>query len=322
MSNYYICKRCGDLKTNHLSNLKKHINRKNPCKKRYDMMFMSDDQLLVMTLIPKNENNLYINENETIKFKKSNKLDKNKKELFNELENIEKNKLKCCKYCNIDFQFIYDLKKHIILDCFFNELEKREIEQKNLNINNINNITNIDNITNTNINNNNNNIININLQLKNPIPFDEHWDITNISEEFKESVIISKVMYTSLLDEILKNETNLNVILDKDKQSGLVYKNNFDKYIQMKSKDIILSTMNKLNEQLNEINKGNKKSFDEIIDFSRKMINKKYIDFQKDSKIQENVSNIISTILENKKDKAINIAEKIIQLNDLENYGY
>jgi len=32
-------------------------------------------------------------------------------------------------------------------------------------------------------------------------------------------------MYTNLLTEILKNEINLNVIIEKDNDSGIVYKN-------------------------------------------------------------------------------------------------
>jgi len=51
--------------------------------------------------------------------------------------------------------------------------------------------------------------------------------------------MISQFMYTELLEEILKNDINLNVIIDKEKNSGMVYKNNIDKYIQMKLKDII-----------------------------------------------------------------------------------
>ena len=49
-----------------------------------------------------------------------------------------------------------------------------------------------------------------------------------------------------LLEEILKNEINLNVIIDKDNDLGIVYKNDIDKYIQIKSKNIVDNTMIKL----------------------------------------------------------------------------
>jgi hypothetical protein len=89
-------------------------------------------------------------------------------------------------------------------------------------------------------------------------------------------------MYTNFLKEILNNEINLNVVMDKENNDYcMVYKNNIEKYIQMKSKDIFENTMKKLNCQLLDINKNDNGSFDEIIEFSRRMINKKYIDYQK-----------------------------------------
>jgi hypothetical protein len=129
-------------------------------------------------------------------------------------------------------------------------------------------------------------------------------------------------MYTSLLEEILKNEINLNVVIDKDKDSGMVYKNDIDKYIQMKSKDIVVNTMEKLNFQLNEINKNNNISFKEIIDFSRQMINKKYNDYKKNQNIQENVGNIICDIFGNKKTEAIDIAKKVMESSNINKSGY
>jgi len=86
-------------------------------------------------------------------------------------------------------------------------------------------------------------------------------------------------MYTDLLEKILKNDINLNVIIDKEKESGMVYKNNIEQYIHMKMKDIIDKTMTKLNVHLNDINKSDTNSFQEVIKYSRQMINKKYIDY-------------------------------------------
>ena len=128
-------------------------------------------------------------------------------------------------------------------------------------------------------------------------------------------------MYTRLLEEILNDEINLNVIIDKEKDSGMVYKNDIDKYIQMKSKDIVSKTMNKINQHLIDINKENNKAFEEILDFSRKMINKKYIDYQNNKKIQDTVDDIICNIFENKKTDAICIAKKIMDTNIIKD-GY
>lgn len=312
MSICYNCKRCGILKTKHLNDFKKHLNRKNPCKKTNDVMFLSDDQLLVLSLIPYTNDKSNILLDETIHLKKSNLLEKNKKELFDEIENIDINsKSKCCSLCNQDFTNILDLKKHLILNCFYNKIKKNE-EENMKNINNININSNNINSNNTNSNNITNNVININLEIKNPIPFDNDWDISKIDEKTKNSLIISKVMYTSLLEEILKNEINLNVIIDKDKDSGMVYKNDIDKYIQMKSKDIVENTMEKLNLHLNEINKENKISFNEVINFSRQMINKKLNDYKKSETIQKNVEELICSIFNTKKDEASDIALSVM----------
>jgi hypothetical protein len=322
----YKCNRCCIFETQFYGDIKKHCNRKNPCKKINNKILYSDDYLLVLSLIPIHNNIEELSVNDIKHLETSNIIYNNKKELFEELDNIEKNKLKNCKYCNKEFEFIMDLKKHIIVNCFYNKLEGKRLNNEyirtNSDINNsynqCENISTQNNIT----NNTTNNIININLEIKNPIPFDNNWDISKINNELKTDLIFSKVMYTSLLEEILKNEINLNVIIDNDQDSGIVYKNDIDKYIQMKSKDIVENTMNKLNKQLLHFNKENTKSFEEIIDFSRKMINKKYIDFQKDNNIQENVKNKICSIFNNKKYKAINVAKKIINETDIKNIGY
>jgi len=70
--------------------------------------------------------------------------------------------------------------------------------------------------------------------------------------------MVSQFMYTELLEEILKNNMNLNVIIDNENDSGIVYKNNIDKYIRMKLKDIVSNTMDKFNFHLNDINSSDK----------------------------------------------------------------
>ena len=101
----------------------------------------------------------------------------------------------------------------------------------------------------------------------------------------------------------------------------MVYKNDIDKYIQMKSKDIVSNTMEKLRNHLNEINKADNESLEEIITHSRRIITKKYNDFQKDDSIQDNVNNLMYSIFDNKKLDAIKIAENIIN-NKLNIDGY
>ena len=76
---------------------------------------------------------------------------------------------------------------------------------------------------------------------------------------------------------------------------------------------------------LNEINKNNENGnlFDEIVKFSRQMINKKYIDFTNKENIQEGVKKCLSEIFENKKEKAVTIAKNIYEnKNDITFEGF
>ena len=59
-------------------------------------------------------------------------------------------------------------------------------------------------------------------------------------------------MYTNLLKNILDNESNLNVIIEKDTNEGIVYKNNIEKFIKMNLKDIVDDSMYKLNKHLKD----------------------------------------------------------------------
>jgi hypothetical protein len=331
MSVCYKCKRCDNIETNNFTNLKKHLNRKNMCIKKKENFCYSNDQLLVYSLIPFQNDIQCISDTEIMHLQNSDKIEKNKKELFDDLDEIEKNKSKICKYCNMEFPLIMILKKHVTTHCFYNEIIKKEKidngrhkdnkdkdskdNKDNKKIENNIDITNnilYNHIDNKTINNNN---INIFLEVKNPVPFDKDWDISQINKRIWSDIIFSKYMYTKLLEEIMKTEINLNVVIDKDKDSGMVYKNDIDKYIQMKLNDIVSDTMEKLNKHLLEINKEkeNDDSFDEIVDFGRKMINKKYIDFQKNPSVQQNVNLLISEIYEIKKNEAMDIAKRVME---------
>jgi len=308
MSISYLCKKC-NYSTVLFSDLKRHINKKKTCSKNELMFVYSEDQALILTLIPYFENKHQINIDEVNYLKNSEIIYNNKIELFNILEDIDKHKIKKCRYCENTFSKIIDLKKHILIKCFFENITKSN-----------NNNTNTNNITLTNSNNNiitinNNNITNYNIEVNpviSPIPFDEKWDISKIDSKHRTEFIVSKEMYTSLLEEILKNEINLNVIINKDNKTGMVYKNNIDKYIQMKANDIVLNTMNKLKEHLLEMNQENTTTIKNILDYSRQMINQKYNDYQKNNEIQDIVKGYFFTIYNNQKDSAVNIAKNVI----------
>ena len=130
-------------------------------------------------------------------------------------------------------------------------------------------------------------------------------------------------MYTNLLTEILKNEINLNVIIEKDNDSGIVYKNDIDKYIKMKSEDIIDKTMFKLKEHLLSMNNESEDHYlKDFLNMSKKVIEKKYEDYiENNDNLKDNVSNIIKNIYNTKKDDALEVS-KIVLDNDLSIIGY
>lgn len=309
----YLCKRCELLNTKHFNDLKKHLNRKFPCKKNHNSMMYSNDQIIALSLIPSNTQP-YINLDEIEHLKDTELLELNKNELFEELENIDKDKNKSCKYCNKEFSNKQCLKKHFIIECYYNYLLSKKESLNNINNIDINNSNNL-NINNSSVNSNNitNNNININLEVKTPIPFVNDWDISKISEGDRTKIYVSEYMYKNLLEEILKNELNLNVVIDKNKKSGMVYKDDINKYIQMKSRDIVDNTMEKLNSHLNQFIKDDKTTIKDINTHARRMTNKKMIDYEKDNDIKNSVEKVICECYAERKDEAIKIAKNVVK---------
>lgn len=313
MSTKYICRKC-NYESELLKDIVKHLKKKNKCLKRIQVLNYSDDQLLVLSLLSDNEK---VKDNEIQKFIDSNILYNNSNEFLDIIENINKSKTKKCTFCNITFSRIVDLRRHIIIECFYNELHKRNdinnenFTNKNININNTS-------ITNNIVNNNyiTNNVTNIFLEINHPVGFDENWDTSEIGIEKKSFITINKLMYTTLLEELLKNKSNLNVILDKESNKGIVYKNDIEEYIEMKTKDIIDNTMEKLKNQLLDINNDVQKyALIEHTDFNRKIITKKHIDYINKKDVKEKVSDYIIDIFDKKKEEAKQLCIPIMNKN-------
>jgi hypothetical protein len=221
---------------------------------------------------------------------------------LNEKQFVEKEQSEeiICELCNKNFKYLYNLTKHN-LKYHCNE------EKKNIINNTQNNI----------------NITNIILNVNNLIPFEEDWDLSKISSEKKNLLIFSKIMYTALLEEILKNEINLNVIIDKDTNSGLVFsnENSEKKYINMDYKKIINESMKKLNKNLITIyNEAVDNNLDHLENCKVK-INEKYENFIENKDVQKIVSNYLTNIYDNKKEEALKIMKDVV-IDDNELDGY
>ena len=304
MSLTYNCKKCNYTCTlyNCIFN---HLNKKKQCYKNLDAYKYSEDQLLILSILPYDKDNNIEKDIEYLN--KSDVIYKNKDKLFSMIDYINKNKTKKCVNCNKDFHKISDLKYHFITSCFYEDITKNTLPQNNISIDGDNNTMN--NISNSN-NTNNTNITNIYVEIKNPLPFDGDWDISKIDEKTKNNLLFSKIMYTGLLEEILKNEINLNIIIDKNNESGMVYINDIDQYIQMKSKDIVSNSMDKLRKHLLDINESSI-CLDDCLLLSKKTIEKKHNDYIKYEKTKQSVDEYITQMLDKKKEDALKISSKI-----------
>jgi hypothetical protein len=240
---------------------------------------------------------------------------------------IDSDKEYKCENCNKFFTRQDNLKKHFRFTCKpIKEVVKQNIIKidKNTNISNISNITNISNISNiSNITNQtnietNNNIIIINptsLSLKS---FDEKWTTEHIDKYIKQLILLSEHKYTNLLTEILKNKENLNVIIDKDSKYGLVYKNNSELFVNMKTKEIIDKSMEKLYEQLTDfyngiINNNILELNTNLIENEKKKLDNKFKDFYNNTNLKDAVGDLLTNIYDKNKLDSLEVAEKVIE---------
>ncbi len=274
-----MCLRC-KYKTKLKSDMKRHLKRQLKCGKDLDSYNYTDMEIFEKSLTIINDEKLENN----------------------------KNKLEC-EYCKKVYSRIDALNRHKKNNCKKNEETKR---------NQTNNIQYINNQTN--IQNNNNNIIIINNNTPNTYnlkSFDEEWSIEHFDNYIKSYILFSNTKYTDFLSEILKNKDNLNVIVEKDSESGLVYKNENEMFVKMKVNEILSQSMNKIYEQI-------QKMIDEVLSTKNlqhhfvgslrreKMYNdSKYEGYVKDSNTKSKVDQLLLDIFNKKKDDAIYIARNL-----------
>ena len=292
----YKCYKCFYI-TQRKSNFISHLNRLKKCSRNNKNTFTEDE---INSL-----NNKQI-------FKDFKELDKEIKKNDTISEDIINFK---CNFCDKQFNLKYNLNKHIRNTHF------KDDNKKNIVINNIQNNTN-----NTNIQNiqNNINITNISLKIPELIPFDEEWDLSEIKNTDKHLLMISKIMYTQLLEKILENEKNLNIIIDKDNNTGLVYSNveNKKEYKNMEFEKIIEKSMEKINKHLIDIFKdisGNFNNLYYLDENNKKIINDKYRNFRLDKNIKKTVENYFFDIFNKNNQKSIQI---MTDINNKEAIGF
>jgi hypothetical protein len=290
--------------------MKRHLSKKIKCHRLIESYKIKDDEIEELSLTPikgdeiKNINELLCNNLQ------------NNKNNFNNVENyitfIDKNNETKCIYCEKIFFRKYELKRHVLTSC------KKKGNNDLANIeSDTNNISNI--VINNNQQINNKQINNIQINVfndKNIInSFDNDWDLTDIDLQKKILLFLADNKYSKTMEEILKNNKNLNVLFDKTSDTGLVYKNDIDKFINIKSDDIIISIIYKLYSHLIEFYDEIKNNdFIKDLDIHKDKIEEKYTDFNnsQSKNIKHYVKNILIDIFDKHKDK---ITEQFIEFD-------
>jgi len=226
-------------------------------------------------------------------------------------KNLEEYKLNC-NSCNAIFHNKSNLNRHI-KKCF--------IKYTNI-INNTNNTNN----TNTTLNQQNN-IININFNLFKS--FDDEWDLSKIDKTVRDMLVLSNIQYTKTLEHILDNNSNLNVMFNDNSNSGIVYKNESERFQKMTVTDIIDKSMDKLHKQLEVFYDDLKNTKDEymlddiFLNKVKDTTDKKYSDFKTDKDVNLKVKELITNIYNNKKNETLKMYELLCnadEKNFLEGY--
>ena len=305
----YKCYKCENISSIYVKDIIRHWNCKKKCEKTENSLLYSEDQIIILSLFPEN----FINNKDIEKFEKSCVLYDNKDKVFDLIIGINVKKEKTCNLCNKKFNKKIDIKRHILFECFGESLNKNSIRNKSIYIesaintsidNSINNITN-------NITNNNN--YNINIEVKCPLPFSNDWDRSHINFNELNSILFSNHLISLYLTEILKNDNNLNVILNNNDTEGLVY--NESKYIKMKKEDITDKTMDKINNDLNILlnDENRKEKINNIfLEQIKTIIDKKMNDFKEDKNgIKNFVVQGMSKIYTDRRLDAIDVCNKV-----------
>lgn len=319
---FYKCRRCNH-ETKQKIEMIRHLNRKIKCIRSPNSFQYTDDEINNLSLeklkkghvdLDKNKDNIENNtEEKNLTEKLSNEFipDKNIETLIIQNYTTEKKDLFICKKCNKSFTRKFSLERHE------NKCSYSIIESTTEN-NTVNNIVNNTNNTINAINTINNNNIQINLQLE---AFDNDWDVSKINKFTRHSLLLSKIMYTNLLQNILDNETNLNVIIEKESNVGIVYKNDVDKFIKMKLKDIVDNSMDKLNKHLKNFYNESKNDeefilMDQIFEDQKNLIDNKYNEYKDNEETQKKVEEYITDIYDKKKEDAIKLFNHVLTQNN------
>ena len=293
MRSYFECRRCF-YKCYQKNDMIKHLHKKKICERSLNCSY-NDEEILNLSLI-----RIKNNDNEDIKCNICNKVFSTKNSLLRHNEKRESFLLNnegrnpCKSYSEVNN-----------IDEVSNKIECAEEKLTQ----------NITNYINNNINNTTN-IINLNINILRS--FDEEWDDSKIDDKSKIILLLEDSKYTKTLENLLENDINLNVLIDNDSDTGLIYKKNT--FEIMNIKDIVEKSMEKIYNQLNkfhrEIEANNEYNIKkDYLDEEKKNIEDKYINYKLNNDTKDKVINFIKNIYNKKKDETLKICNDIIDKN-------
>lgn len=223
-----------------------------------------------------------------------------KKAILEEKENDSKF---ICEHCNKSFSRNYNLKVHQENRCKKNTTKEEQI----------NNITNYNtlNTTNNTLNTTNNNIM-VNILCN---PFENKFDISHIDQLTKMDLIIN-IIYTKALEHILENKNNLNLLLEDDHETAVVYKNEKEKFVRMNKSEFTKNIMQNMKNTLSCMNDETSKNpyLTERID---EIINLKYNKYTEEKQTNDIVNEMICKIYDQKKAEVQEVFKNINNSEDL-----
>jgi hypothetical protein len=285
-NSYFECQRC-DYKCDQKINMIRHFDRKNLCIKKFDAYKYTDEELY-----EKSMNRTYINPNNN-----PNECSKCNK-TFHTKYSLRKHMKKICKIDVTSESTKPILKPNEINDSHNLTAETTSINDSNIDSNNNNSTATFadsdQNMIDNSINKIDNSINNINITIVNS--FDEAWSTSHIDSKTKVLLLLNQCKFTATLENILENEVNLNVLIDKKSENGIIYENNTMKNTTVK--DIVSRTMEKIYKHLTDFKTdGYTHNIDNgIIDSQIKIAGEKYGEFKRSKKVQDKVNTCIKDI--------------------------
>lgn len=299
---FYFCKNKKDMK--------KHLERKKQCIRSIESYQFIEENINDLSYMKLKDSELIHVNHEKVIDTIDNKWIYDENQLNFIINYYKKNNIKECCFCNKCFFRKYELLRHIEKNqCSILIEKKNEHLKKNSIIETHDKVetpqTQTNQINNFHINVfNQSNIVNNNYLLNN---FNEEWDISKIDIQKKLLLLLSDNKYTNTMEEILKNDKNMNVLLNEEENNGIVFQEN--KFVNLDNDEIIIRTMYKLYNHLlkfyQEIKNDNKNLPNSDLKKHKQHIEDKYEHFNKNDFTKELVKNILCDIFHNKKDEII-----------------